>query len=264
MRRIVNLFAGLAGALFSMAALADCIDGIRKTTPGETQYLKRVSAALTEALPWAPQNWTLAPPREQGVGGLCKGDREGDFEITVTANYSYLPPKEEAGRLHADYRKLQSEIDSLRQMPPAITRERQEWLDKAREARRASNGAGREGNKELAQQKNAEAQDYSRRGAEVRDRYLAGMKPRLDQLEARQMELEYRRSEIVVSLVANGRTPQLPGPAAAAAIIVGKMPTPDSPGLKVHNVQAFIEGPAQKRAVIQDAIDKDALARIVQ
>jgi hypothetical protein len=264
MRTNVNMLTGLLGALFSAAALADCIDGMRDTTPGETQYFKRVSAALKQALPAAPQNWTLAPLREQGIGGFCKGDREGDFDIRVTGNYSYRPPKEEGDRLYAEYRKLQSEIDSLRQLPPAIAKERQAWLDKMSEANRAANRAGKEGNKELARQKDAEGEDYSRRGREVRDKYLAGIKQQLDQLEARQKELEYRGSVVIVSLVANERNPRSPGPAAGSAIVAGKMPTPKSPGLKVHNVQVFLEGPAAKRAVIQAAIDKERLARIVQ
>ena len=37
-----------------------------------------------------------------------------------------------------------------------------------------------------------------------------------------------------------------------------------SSGLKVHNVRVILEGPAAKRAVIQAAIDKEKLARMVQ
>jgi len=262
MRTKIGVLAGLIGALLSMAALADCIDGMRDATPGEVQYFKRVVAALKDALPAAPKDWTLAPPREPGmIGGFCKGDREGDFDIKVTANYSYRPPKEEGDRLYAEHRKLQSEIDALKQLPPAVAKERQGWTDKMSDANRASNRAAKEGDKALARQKDSEGEDYSRKGREVRDKYLAGVQPQVDQLEARQMGLDYRGSSVNVSLVANERSASSRGP---AAIHVGKIPAPKSPGLKVHNVQVFLEGPVAKRAVIQAAIDKDKLARIAQ
>jgi len=260
-RSKVNVWAGLMGALFSVAALADCIEGMRNATPGETQYFKRVSAALKEALPAAPQNWKLAPPRDQEVGSYCKDDREGDFDIRLTANYTYTPPKEEGDRLYAEFKKLQSEIDALKQLPPAVAKERQEWTDKMSEANRASNRAAKEGNKDLARQKDAEAEDYSRKGREVRDKYLAGTRAQVDQLEAKQKALEYGGSGVVVTLVANERYARSSKP---AAMVVGKMPTPKSPGLKVHNVQVYFEGSEARRPVIQSAIDKDKLARIVQ
>ena len=261
----MRMLAGLMGALVSAAAFADCIDGMREATPGETQYQKRVLAALKEALPAPPPNWTLAPVREPGaVGGVCKGDREGDFEIRLSASYSYRPPKEEGDRLYAESRKLQSEIDALRQLPPDIAKERQGWLDKMSEANRASNRAAKEGNKELARQKDAEAEDYSRKGREVRDKYLAGIQQQVSQLEARQKTLEYRGSEVSVKLAANERNPRSPDPKAGAEIVVGKLPTPKSPGLKVHNVRVVVEGAAGKREQIQAAIDKEKLARIVQ
>lgn len=262
MRTKMRMLAGLMGALLSTAAFADCIEGMRDATPGETQHFKRVYAALKEALPAPPANWKLAPVREQNVGSFCKDDREGNFEIRLSASYSYQPPKEEGDRLYAEYRKLQSEIDALRQLPPDIAKERQGWLDKMSEANRASNRAFKEGNKELARQKDAEGEDYSRKGREVRDKYIAGVQQQLGQLETRQKTLEYRGSAVNVSLVANERRP--PDTKAGSVILVGKAPTPKSPGLKVHNVRAVLEGTADKRAQIQAAIDKEKLARIVQ
>jgi hypothetical protein len=264
MRTNTRLLAGLMGALISAAAFADCIDGMRDATAGETQYQKRVSAALKEALPAPPANWKLGPVRESGIGGFCKGDREGDFEINISASYTYTPPKEEGDRLYTEYRKLQSEIDALAQLPPDIAKERQGWLDKMSEANRASNKAYKEGNKELARQKDAEAEDYSRKGRAVRDKYMAGIQQQSDQLSARQKLLEYRGSAVNVTLVANERNPKSPDPKTGAEIVVGKTPTPKAPGLKVHNVRVVLEGAAAKREQIQSAIDKEKLARIMQ
>jgi hypothetical protein len=248
--------------LLSTAALADC--PMRNPTGSESQFHKRVFAALKEALPPPPPNWTLAPVREQVVGGLCEGAGEGAFDIRVMGNYSYKPPKEEGDRLYAEHRKLQSQIDALRQMPPDINKERQGWLDKMSEANRASNRAAKEGNKQLAREKDAEAEGYSRKGREVRDKYIASVQQQLDQLEARRQALEYGGSAVKLSLVANDHDPRSPDPKAGSEMIFGKTPTPKSPGLKVHNVRAVVEGSAVKREQIQAGIDKVKLARIVQ
>jgi hypothetical protein len=261
MRRHLTLLAGLFAILFTVSAYADCIEGMRSVTPGEAQYFKTVSAALKQALPAPPQNWTLAPQREQDLGGLCNGDREGAFKIQVTANYTYTPPKAEGDRLYAEYRKLQADIDALKQLPAAVAKERQGWLDKMSEANRASNAAGKAGDKVLAKQKDTEAEDYSKKARDIRDQYLASVRPNVEQLEARQKALEYRGSAVTVRIVANEEGSAR---ASSAPIVIGKAPTPQSPGLKVHNVRVYVEGSAEKRAVIQAAIDKAALARIAQ
>lgn len=261
MRRLA-LLAGLIPLLFAGPASADCLEGLRSVTPGEVQYFKTVSAALKAALPAPPPNWTLAPLRgQEEPGGLCNGDREGAFKIQVTANYTYTPPKADGDRLYAEYRKLQAEIDALKQLPPAVAKERQEWLNKMSEGNRASNAAYKAGDKALAKQKDSEAEDASKKGREIRDRYLASVKQNVEQLEAKQKALEYRGSSVTVRIVANeeGRASS-----AAAPIVIGKTPTPQSPGLKVHNVKVYLEGSAEKRGVIQAAIDKAALARIAQ
>ncbi len=260
MRLLITVFA----TCIATTAFADCIDGMRDTTQREIEFHKRVTAVLTEALPAPPPNWTLAPPREQAVGGFCKGDPEGDFEVRVTASFIYHPPKEEGDRLYAEYKKLQSEIDSLKQLPPAVAKERQAWLDKMSEANRASNRAAKEGNKALAKQKDSEAEEYSRKGREVRDTYLASVRRQVDDLESRQKALDYRGSAVNVTLVANERAPRRLDPAAASEVVAGKLPTPQSPGLKVHNVRVVMEGPAARREKILAALDKNKVARIVQ
>jgi polygalacturonase len=52
--------------------------------------------------------------------------------------------------------------------------------------------------------------------------------------------------------------------ASSAPIVIGKAPTPQSPGLKVYTVKVYLDGSAEKRAVIQAAIDQAALAHIAQ
>jgi hypothetical protein len=260
----MRLLIAAFGTCIATSALADCVEGMRDTTQRELEFNKRVSAALKEALPVPPPNWTLTPVREQAVGGFCKGEPEGDFEVRVTAGFTYHPPKEEGDRLYAEYKKLQSEVDALKRLPPAVARERQGWLDKMSEANRASNRAAKEGNKALAKQKDSEAEEYSRKGREVRDTYLASVRKQVDDLEARQKTLDYRGSSVSVILVANERQPRRLDPAAASEVVAGRLPTPKSPGLKVHNVRVVMEGPPARREKILAALDRDKLARIVQ
>lgn len=191
MKRFV-LLVGLIALALPASALADCIEGLRNPSAGEMEYFKRVAAALKAALPAPPPNWKLAPARDQDLGGLCNGAREGAFEINSTASYIYTPPKEEADRLYAEYRKLQAEIDALRNLPPELAKERQSWLDKMSEGNRASNAASKAGDKALAKQKDAEAEEASRKAREIRDHYLAGVRPKVEQLEARQKALPCR------------------------------------------------------------------------
>lgn len=245
-------------------ALADCIEGMREATPAEVRFHQRVSASLKDALPTPPPNWTAGPAIAPEVGAFCKGEPEGGFEVRVAATFTYHPPKEEGDRLYAEHRKLQAEIDTLKQLPPAVATERQGWLDRMSGANRASNQAAKEGNRALAKQKDAEADEYSRKGREVRDAYLASVRSKVEALEARQKTLDYRGSAVNVILVANGGQPRQVDPTAAFEVVAGKVPTPNAPGLKVHNVRAVVEGPAARREAFRPALDKEKLARIVQ
>jgi len=211
-----------------------------------------------------PLNWKVAPVRETDVGGLCKGDREGDFEIKLSASYTYTPPKEEGDRLYAENRKLQSELDALKQLPADVAKVRQGWLDKMSVANRASNQAAKEGNKELARQKDAEAEDYSRKGREVRDKYLAGIQQQADQIAAKQKALEYGGASVNVTFTVNERYPHAVDAKSGAEFTIGKAQTPKEPGLKAHNVRVVIESTSAKREQIRAAIDKGKVERIVQ
>lgn len=261
MRKSVGLLAGLVPLLFALSASADCIEGLRDATPGETQYFKQITAALKAALPAPPPNWKLTVQRDSDLGAMCNGTAEGSFEIKLSADYVYTPPKEEADRLYAEYKKLQTEIDALKQLPPAVAKERQQWLDKMSEGNRASNAAYKAGDKALAKQKDGEAEEASRKARELRDQYLASVRAKAQELEARQKTLAYRGTTVRVSLVANEEK----GAHAlnVTPIVVGQ-PAPKAPGLKVHSVKVYLDGAPEKRGVIEAAFDKAALERMVQ
>jgi hypothetical protein len=264
MRALLYVPVVLAGLVSSPIAVADCIEGMRDATAGETQYFNRVTASLKEALPAAPAGWTMVPARGDSIGSFCKGEREGDFDIAVTGTYTYKMPKEEGDRAYAEFRKVQAEIDALGQLPPAVAKERQAFLDKMSEANRAANKAEKEGNKPLARQRNDEADEFSRKGREIRERYLAGVQAQRAQLEAKQRTFLYGDVSVSVRLVANPSDSRPVNPATASEIMVGKAPARNAAGLKVQGIRAVVEGPAAKREQIRDAIDRAKLTRLLQ
>jgi len=265
MRMVLRTTVFLAAALSAATAAADCIEGMRNATPGETQYFNSVYSALKDALPPAPAGWTLAKATEsKNVGSFCKGDREGDFDIVVTGNYTYRRPKEESDRLYAESRKVQAEIDALNQLPPDIAKERQGWLDKMSEANRASNRAAKEGNKALARQLSDEADGYSKKGREVRERHLVAIQPQIAQLEAKQKALNYGDISVSLRLVANERDAKKSNLQTMSELMFGKSPAPKSTGLKVQGIRVVVEGQSPKRDEILNAVDREKLTRMVK
>ncbi len=253
--------AVLAGVVLCSSALADC--EVRNPTPAELQYKARVAAALKEALPAAPAKWTLVSSREIDDLGLCDPAPVG-FAVRLVATYSYKPTKEESDRLYAERRKLQSEIDALKQLPPQVAKERQGWLDKMSEANRASNAAYKSGDKALAKQKDAEADGYSAKGREVRDRYLASVRGKVEELEARAKTLNPGETTVLVRIAANeSRFSDVPTSETGSQLVFGKAPVAH-PGLKVQGVRVVVQGPAQKRREIEAALDKEKLKRLAQ
>jgi hypothetical protein len=164
--------------------------------------------------------------------------------------------------MYAEGRTVQAEIDALEKLPPEVAKERQEWMDKYSEATRAARQADKDGNKELAKQKYAERDGYDKKAGEVRAKYLASVKPRVDSLRAKMVGLNYAPQDVTVQISVNEVYPQKDD--QASEIVVGKVPAPRSPGLRVHSVRMVLKGPAQKRQEIESAVEKAKLERLLQ
>ncbi len=258
--RITFAPAAIAGVMLCSSALADC--ETRDPKPAEVQFKTKVEAALKEALPAAPAKWTFVSSRGSNLGGLCGGI--GDFDVSVVGTYRYHPPKDESDRIYAEQKKLRSEIDALDQLPPEVAKERQGWLDKMSEANRASNAAYKSGDKALARKKSEEADGYSAKGREVRDRYRASVRGKKEALEARAKTLNSGDTEVRVRIAANeSRFDDVPKPETGSQLVFGKAPVAHR-DLKVQGVRVVVEGPAQKRGEIEAALDKEKLKRLAQ
>jgi hypothetical protein len=264
MKKIFFATAMVAAVLFSTLALADCIDGVRKETSQEAAFYQKVQGKLGEALPPAPPGWTATPERNPNLGGLCRGTPEGGFSVRVAAKYTYRPSKEEADRMQAEGRQVRAEIDTLEKLPPEVAKERQEWMDKYSEATRAARQAEKDGNKELAKQKYAERNGYDQKAGGVRAKYLAGVKPQVDLLRAKLETLNYAPQDVTVQISANEAYPEKLNPSQASEIVVGKVPAPRSPGLKVHGLRLVLKGPSSKREELRLAVEKAKLERLLE
>ena len=264
MKQSLWIITMIVSVLGSAVAFADCIDGVRKGTPAEVAFFQKVQAALKEVLPTAPAGWTFTPMRDGILGSPCKGTPEGGFSITVEAKYTYRPSKEEADRLNAESRKIQSEIDALEKLPPELTKERNDFMAKYSEKTRAARQAEKDGNKELARSLYAERDAYGKQADDVRNKHLASVKPKTDELRKRQQGLFSGPQEVVMRVSANEQYPEKFTPGQESEIAVGKVPAPRSPGLKVHGVRTVVKGPTPKREEIMSLVDKVKMQRVLQ
>lgn len=264
MKQIVSLTLASSVVLVATAAFADCVDGVRKATEAEAAYFQKVQAALKEVLPVAPAGWTVTPSRDQILGGQCTGTPEGTFSISVDGKYTYRPPKEEADRLYAEGRKVQTEIDALEKLPPDIAKERDEAMAKHSEKTRAARQAEKDGNKELSRQLYTEREVFDKQAREVRNRHLESVKNQVDQLRAKLQTLYYGPQDVVMRVSVNEQYPHSPDPQRGSEVVVGKVPAPKSPGLKVQGVRMVLEGPTAKRQELMSVVDKAKLERLLQ
>jgi hypothetical protein len=104
----------------------------------------------------------------------------------------------------------------------------------------------------------------SRQADEVRNKYLGSVKPKADDLRKKQQGLFTGPQEVRVKVSANEQYPDKLTAGQASEIVVGKIPSPRSPGLKVHGVRAVLEGPAPRRDQIQALVDKANMERVLQ
>ncbi len=247
--------------VFSATAFADC--EMRPSTDKEAEYFKQTFAALKSTLPTAPSGWAQEVRDGHVDKFVCASDPEGNFDVRVNATYTYHMAKEESDRRYAEYRSVDKEIEKLRELPPEVAKERQVWLDKMSEANRASNKAYKDGDKKQASRLSDEADGYSRKGREIRDRYWASIQPQVEQLEAKQKSIHYSDVTENVSIIANEHNAERIFPDEAAELTFGKMPKGNKTGLKVQYIRVIVKGGMPERDVILNAIERDKIAQLV-
>jgi len=251
----------VAALLLCRFALADCV--MRDSSAAEKQYYARSQAALREALPAAPANWTLKVSPGEPIDSVCAEGKPGNFDIKVAAVYLLTRPKEEKDRIYAERRKLEKEIDNLRELPPEVKKERQVWLDRMSEANRAENAARKAGDKALASQKNRESEEYSGKARAIRDAYWQRVQPEVDKLQARAKNLNDGDVRVEVIVVANEVYPQRQPPNTSKVLTAGKVPAAD-PSMKLQGARLMVVSSQPERSAIEALADQQKLNRALQ
>ena len=251
----------IAGLLLCGSAFADCV--MRDSTAAEKQYHARALASLREALPAAPANWTMKLSPADRMDSVCADDKPGAFEVKVGAVYVWTRPKADKDRIYAERRKVDKEVDNLRELPPEVKKERQVWLDKMSEANRASNAAAKAGDKALARKKSDEADGYSAKGRAVRDAYWQRIQPEVDKLQARAKSLKDGDVRVEVLIVANERYPQRPPNGTSKTLTAGKVPAAN-PSMKLQGARLMVVRSDPEGAQIEALVDQQKLNRVIQ
>ena len=255
-------------------ARADCVDGTREITAAERNFFERAVAALAASIPATPANMEQrgkphdfkAPPR---LPSFCKGQREGDFEIGVSAAYLFRWPKADAERMSAERKQLLDQIAALEALPPEQAARHRELTEQSRAAYNSQPKAKRGGpplsdaDRRLAEQKVAEGRALEDQAKAIERAHLANVKPQSDALRTKADALQTSPQELQVTFGMNVR--QSAAADARAAIASFGNPSPGrSAGLKVHNTIAVVSGPqGAPRQALFDAIDPTRLRSLL-
>ena len=255
-------------------ARADCVDGTREITAAERDFYARAIAALAASIPPAPANMALRGKpfdfrQPTSMPSFCRGQREGDFDVAVSAAYLFTWPKQEADRMAAERRQLLDQIKALETLPPDQAAQYQSLVEQSRAAYNSQPKAKRGGpplsdaERALAEQKAAEGKALDDKAKAIERAHLAGVKPQADALRVKADALQTYPQELQINLGMNRRTLPQPDERTLAATSGAASPG-RSAGLKVTNVALAVTGPAgMPRQALFDAVDRSRLQALV-
>lgn len=252
-------------------ARADCVDGVRQTTPAELEFAARGEAALAAAMP-AP----IANSERLGNGynfsqpprlSFCKGDRTGAFSPGVRFAYLYKFPQAEADRMYTERKAVEQQIETLKSLPPEKEARYNELIAQMRAAYAS---APRRQRKDPPftpkQQAQADRADAEGRKLEAEaNKYVAdhvdSVRPQTERLKKQADALQGYPQEIFIHMGMNMDKFPEAGPTLAT---FGKANPQRSEGLRVHNVVVIAEGPdGAARQAFLDAVDKTYLQGLI-
>jgi hypothetical protein len=262
--RVQSRYWIAAGVLvFAQAASADCV--VRDATAKERDFIARLQASLLAALPAAPPHMALTAAPRAHVNSLCRDTPEGEVRASALATYRYALPQAEAERVARERTQLEAQIKSLQTLPPSLKQEFDALEAQRQEAFRDARRAEKAGDKALASQKYREASAFEEQGRAVRNRHLQSVKPQLEELEARRLDLPPSSDDLQVRLEANGRGHTVRS--HEAELRLGAVPPPAGFRFKVHGLQAIVGGPrgtgAQRDALLA-AFDRARLQSLIE
>jgi hypothetical protein len=203
---------------------------------------------------------------------LCRGTREGDFDVQRGASYLYTFPAAEASRLTGERRIVDARIREVETLPPALEAERKALEDRARAAYDLMPRRNRR-DPPFTPEQQAEVDRRSAEGRALEDqsravvqRHLASVKPELESLKAERARLESFPQTIDLRIEMNARAlPPAGAPGAQARTWSTGSPAPQrSAGLQVRNLVVTVGGPpGPARDAVFESIDTGWLQSLV-
>jgi hypothetical protein len=243
-----------AGLLAALPAQADCVDGVRKATPAELDFLQRANAALLAGLPEAVaplvrQNRPRPEPGAIAAPSLCGGTPIGAFSPSVFTAFDFNFSPDEAKARAEQRRLLRQEIDALKKLPPDKEAEYRQLMEQARAAAATAPRRSRKDPpftpEQQAQVERAEAESnrLAQAAARIQQDHNASVKPQTDALDARADRLQGGQQTFMVVLGMN--VPRFAPNTAESEFITFGAPSPNrSAGLRVRNLLVEVRGPA--------------------
>jgi len=243
-----------AACLFTSSAQADCVDGTREPRAAEQEFHRRATAALIAALPAPPagaeaEGTPYDFKRLPSIGVLCRGDKIGDFRVSVKRRYVIRVTEAESKRLHAPRTEIDDQIQALLKLPPDKAAERSALERKASAAYSARSAAAKAGDKATAEARLAESNALNAAALEVGNRYRDTVKPQVDALLERRKAFLARDQLAEVDIAIN--LAKLPDSGNNPFRAYGSASPQGIASLKVVNVVWSVGGPP---SVLRDAL----------
>jgi len=243
-----------AACLFTSSAQADCVDGIREPRAAEQEFHRRATAALIAALPAPPagaeaEGTPYDFKRLPSIGVLCRGDKIGDFRVSVKRRYVIRVTEAESKRLHAPRTEIDDQIQALLKLPPDKAAERSALERKATAVYNSRSAALKAGDKAAAAARVVEADELNAAALELGNRYRDSVKPQVDALLERRKAFIARDQLAEVDIAIN--LVKLPDSGNNPFRAYGSASPQGSASLKVVNVVWSVAGPP---SVLRDAL----------
>ncbi|MCA3216386.1 MAG: hypothetical protein ING39_13345 [Burkholderiales bacterium] len=265
--------AALLGA--APTARADCVDGVRPPTAGETEFIQRAQAALVAGLPEAVRpierrSANRPDPVVRSGLTMCRGTPVGAFGASTADGFVYRFTPEEANARSQQRRELLRQVEALEKLPPEKEAQRKELETQMRAAYAAAPTRSRKDPPFTPEQQAQvdRAQVEGRRLEEAMRRvefeHRASVKPQADPLRARADELQQGPQIFTVALGMNAKTFEPLAPGRGQRITFGTPSPKQSASLQPVNIVVTVEGPAgPARDALAGLIDRDYLAGLI-
>jgi len=275
LHRSVVLLLTLTGLLSAVsAARADCVDGVRKATAAEIDFLQRANAALIAGLPEAVRplernNPQRPEPGAVGAPTLCAGSPVGAFSPGAFTAFNFNFSPEEAKARAEQRRLLRQQIDELKKLPSDKEAEVRQLTEQARAAAASAPRRSRKDPpftpEQQAQVERAEteANRLAQAARKIQFDHEASVKPQTDALNERADRLQAGQQTFTVRLSMNAQ--RFAAAVPASEVITFGAPSANRSGsLRGRNVMVEVQGPAgPTRDAVVALIDQAYLQSLI-